>query len=777
MKAKLYFIGLLIFLLPLKASGQDDQLVNIESLQAKDLNLEKDSSWLSIVSTGRISKNLDDLPLSVYVVTHEDILKNQYNTLIDVLKALPGFITSQPGSGELGESFQLWGLTGNLYTKILINGLPIKPSVVSGMPIGSQLPIRQAEKIEVIYGNASAIYGADAVSGVINIITKEADKGTFVRGDIGLGEGGYNNINFFVGGKGGKNNNILQYSFYGSKAELTSMDIKYEAEDVYSPLNYYQSIGQKFTIGGTEYDALEVNESLLISNGINLTDFMNTYYGENYEGSLTRPEMQDLGSSSHMMGMQLNFRGVGLSYDNGYRRTHSSTGLSPAFYKYNNPQNYWGDRIERTSLSYTKEFTRFSSSSAFSYLVYQMDNNSSEGVSFIPETDKVYRYSASNDMMFEQVFSGSPMPNLELIAGFSYNQSGNLPLTKYLSAPFRKSAYVAYSEQVNTNSTNSFGLNPLVYSNSSGFFQSFYSYKKYRILGSLRYDMNTLYGNNFSPHIAILRKSNERTSWRLSTGTSFKAPPASIAFQSLAYSVRPNAIHYLVVPNSDLKPENFNTLELGLNTTIFKRVKLYQTLFLYQIHDHIIPDQRSVSDFNLEFAVNDSVRTWVNNAKAVSNVFGSQTSFRIDDLVQSIHMDAELSLIFQERQDRLPNVLEIVTKNLSLTPRHTGKLKISMEPKENLYLYIESHWMSKWLRLLIPFEGLYDELFNDTDGYYAMNLMMSYNLSTNLNVYIKATNLFDEKYGSQSTTFINENLVYNPQLRRNINFGLSYKLN
>ena len=140
-------------------------------------------------------------------------------------------------------------------------------------------------------------------------------------------------------------------------------------------------------------------------------------------------------------------------------------------------------------------------------------------------------------------------------------------------------------------------------------------------------------------------------------------------------------------------------------------------------------------------------------------------------------MDAELSLTFQERQDKLPNVLEIVAENLTLTPRHTGKLKISMEPRENFYLYIESHWMSKWLRVLIPFEGLYDELFKDTDGYYAMNLMMSYNLSTNLNVYIKATNLFDEKYGSQNTTYINENLVYNPQLRRNINFGLSYKLN
>ena len=121
-------------------------------------------------------------------------------------------------------------------------------------------------------------------------------------------------------------------------------------------------------------------------------------------------------------------------------------------------------------------------------------------------------------------------------------------------------------------------------------------------------------------------------------------------------------------------------------------------------------------------------------------------------------MNAELSLIFQERQDKIPNVREIVAEYFTLTPRHMGKLKISMEPVDKLYVSIESHWMSKWLRLLIPFEGLYNDLFNNTDGYYAMNFMTSYMLSQNLNVFFKATNLFDEKYGSLNATFIDESL-------------------
>ena len=85
--------------------------------------------------------------------------------------------------------------------------------------------------------------------------------------------------------------------------------------------------------------------------------------------------------------------------------------------------------------------------------------------------------------------------------------------------------------------------------------------------------------------------------------------------------------------------------------------------------------------------------------------------------------------------------------------------------------------MTKWMRLLIPFESIYNELFKDTDGYYAMNAMTSYHLSTELSVFLKVTNLFDEKYGSVNATLLEENLVYNPQLRRSIRFGFSYNLN
>jgi outer membrane receptor protein involved in Fe transport len=699
----IFQINLLILcIMPGLLLAQEDRLtpqIGMEVQEAGDLVFHPDSSRLKIISTGRFSKNLDDLPLKVYVISHEEILNNQYNTLTDVLNSLPGMRVSQPGSGELGETFQVWGFTGNMYSKILVNGVPVKPSAVTGMPIGSQLPVRQADKIEVVYGNASAVYGADAVAGVINIITKESEQDLFVRGDISLGQGNYYYTNFFIGGKGGRNNNILNYSFYGSISGLNDLYVKEGYEEAYNPLNYYRYREEPLTINGVEYPPGEIDEALIIEAGSSVEEFNDENYGPGYEGTLTRPEMENLGCASHMLGLQLRFKGIGFSYNNMYRRTHSSIGLSPVFFKYNNPQNYWGEVIQRALLSYERDFRRVSSSTHLSFLSFAMDNTSSQGVTFFEKMDKLYRYSVSNDLFFEQTFSVSPAKNLEVIGGFSYKQSGALPVTNFLYTPFDRADYNLFRVEVNLDTiSDRFGYNPTSYNNLSGFLQSYYRTGK------------------------------------------------------------------------------FSTLELGFKTTLLRRLMIDQTYFYYRITDHIIPREFATAPLGLELAANDSVRIWINNREAVSNVYGVMTTLRVNDIIASVRLNAELNLTFQDRKDEIPDVVELVTDQLSLTPKHSGKLKITMEPLKRMYVNIESHWMTKWLRILIPVEEWYDELFAETDGYYAMNVLLSYGLSDNLKVYMKVTNLFNEKYGNVNAAFLDENLIYNPQLARYIRFGLSYQL-
>jgi len=761
----------------------------IDKLGAEDLEFRDDSVEMNVISASRSSKRIGELPITIYVVTREEIIKNHYNSLIDVIKSLPGVRVSQPGSGELGESFQLRGLIGNLYTMILINGLPIKPSGVIGMPVLSQLPIRQAERIEVIYGPAAAVYGADAVSGVINIITKEADKGTFVMGDINLGKFNYRSSNFMIGGKTGKNKNIMQYSFYGGLSEVSDLNVKTGYEDAYNPLHYLQSSGRTFAIGSTNYDPIQLTDNILRTGGIDPSDFIDEYYQQNYNGTLTLPSIEDLPASSNMLGFQLRYRDISLSYNNMYRRSHSSLGQSAYLFSFNNPQNYWGEKIRSTTLSYNHEWSqKFTTTTNFSDLIYKMDNNSSMGITFIDHTDKVYRYSASNDILLEQLFTVMPIDGLEIMSGITYKFSGILPQTNFLDSPFNPSDYKFFSTKVNLIDTlsNNFGIFPGKDHNLSIFSQAYYSLKSFRIMGGVRVDNNSHYGLSISPRIAGLFIMNPRTSFRGSVGYAYKAPPASLSWAALAYKAGMNhdSIIYISIPNPDLEPEKYRSVELGLIKKYRNGLNLNISIYYNEIRNRIMDINKPLAELDLPLAIiksdTASVLTRVNSQKSISRLYGLQATFKMNDIIKSIHMNGELSLTFAKSSEQFPEIFQIAgnyLSNFKLIPSHFGQMKLSMQPAKNLYIQVTSIWESSWLRVIIPFKELYSEIIKDKDGFYSMDLVANYKIGFNLNSFVKINNLFDEKYGGPGYSGMNTPLPYDPQIGRSIHFGLTYTLN
>jgi outer membrane receptor for ferrienterochelin and colicin len=793
MRTKLAFWILLVLSCATVSAQQATDSIhgNIQKLDAGDLIFKQDTAEMNVTSASRSSKRVGELPITIYVVTREEIILNHYNSLIDVLKSLPGVRVSQPGSGELGESFELRGLVGNLYTLILINGLPIKPSGVVGMPVGTQLPIREAERIEVIYGPAAAVYGADAVSGVINIITKEADKGTFVSGNLGLGLLDYRNGDFMVGGKTGKNKNILQYTFYGGLNEVSDVNIKDGYNDAYNPLQYLQKKGVKYNIGGTTYEPLNITESVLRKGGIEPADFMRENYPANYEGSLTMSDMENLPASSNHLGFQIKYRGVSMSFNNMYRRTHSSLSQSAYLYKYNNPQNYWGDNIRSTTLSYNHEWSpKFMTTTNLSSLVYKMDNNSNFGVAFINNTDQVYRYAASRDVLFEQMFTVMPSRGLEIMSGLTYQYSGNLPQTNFLESPFKESKYSFFSTKIDLldTLTNNFGFNPIVYHNFSVFSQTYYSLKSFRFMGGIRFDNNSHYGMRLSPRLAGLYIMNPRTSFRGSVSFAYKAPASSLAYQSLAVRTgrNPDSLLYLSIPNPVLAPEQVMAVELGLIKKSKKGFNFNLSLYYNEIRNNIIESDALLKNFNLPLAVitSDSatVLQAVNVKNSVYRLYGLQATFKANDIVKSIHLNGELSLTVARTSYKFPDIFQMVTDSLSfsnfkLIPKHNGQLKVSMRPAKNLYVQITSTWSSSWLRVIIPVKSLYEQLLKDYDGFYSMDIVADYKIGTNINSFIKVTNIFDERYGGPVYSGTNTPLPYNPQTGRSISFGLTYTLN
>lgn len=748
-----------------------------------------DSINANVVSASRSNKNPDELPITIYAITRDEILKNQYVSLTDVLKRLPGIRVSQPGSGELGEVFQLRGLIGNMYTKILVNGMPVKPSVVIGMPIMAQLPVRQAERIEVIYGPSAAVYGADAVSGVINIITREADRGTFATGDISLGQNDYLSFDFMVGGKAGRNRNILQYSFYGSKTGFNDMNIKTGYEENYNPLSLPQKRGIQYDIGGQVFDPLALDNKVLYDNGIMPRDFIEEYYPSNYEGDLKLPFMEEMPSESNMLGLDLRFRNFSLSFSNMYRRSHSSLGQSTFLYKYNDPTSFWGENIRRTSISYNKDWTsRFFTTTNYSALSYRMDNSSNESLTFIDYTDKLYRYSAGNDILLEQIVTVIPKNNLEIVAGISYQFSGNLPQTNYLYQPFYPEDYSPFATNVRINDTitGSFGINPLNFHNTSLFAQTYYSINKFRLMAGLRWDNNSIYSSSLSPRIAAIFIPNKKSSIRTSLGFAYKAPSTSLTYQSLAFLAgsRLDSVTYLMMPNRNLEPERYLSVELGFIRKASKRYRYDVSVYYNEIRNLILDEEVPTALLNMPRAYITPEFPYVlvnrNRKDAVSRLYGLQANFIWSDLVKSINLDAELSLTFAKSSDNFPDIVEIAGDFLSeftLMPNHFGQLHLSMNPVDRLYLSVSGIWESSWLRVILPFPDLYKSIFKQADGYYTMDFLARYSFNNDISIFLKVDNLFDEKYGGIGVSRLNAGLPYNPQLGRNIRFGLSYAWN
>lgn len=166
----------------------------------------------------------------VYVLTGDIIIRNNYNTLTDVLRDLPQFIVNQPGTATQGEQFYSAGINGNENYIIMINGIKMNSVFSDGFPIAGNLPIRQAQRIEMTFNPASAIYGSGAVLGVINIITPQTERPVYLRASLNGLSNYYNNLSLLVGGKFGKGKNTIRFDVLGNYQKYRDLDLMIDTQ-------------------------------------------------------------------------------------------------------------------------------------------------------------------------------------------------------------------------------------------------------------------------------------------------------------------------------------------------------------------------------------------------------------------------------------------------------------------------------------------------------------------------------------------------------------------
>jgi outer membrane receptor protein involved in Fe transport len=126
-----------------------------------------------ITTASKVAEKATESPATVHVISREDIRLRGYSTLADVLKDLPGMETTEQYYSEMGTLVPVRGVIGNNKIVLLINGMRINPPGGEELMIRSDLSVRFADQIEVIYGPGSTLYGQDAISAVVNIKTQK----------------------------------------------------------------------------------------------------------------------------------------------------------------------------------------------------------------------------------------------------------------------------------------------------------------------------------------------------------------------------------------------------------------------------------------------------------------------------------------------------------------------------------------------------------------------------------------------------------------------------
>jgi len=156
-----------------------------------------------VVTATRVAQTADESLSSVTVITHKDIERSQSGSLSELLQGVAGVnVVSQGGSGKLTSVYMRGTNPGHV--AVLIDGTRMG-SVTAGTVSWEFLPLAQVDRIEVVRGPNSALYGSEAIGGVIQIFTRRGDGPA--RWNVAAGGGRYASREASADISGSHNNN------------------------------------------------------------------------------------------------------------------------------------------------------------------------------------------------------------------------------------------------------------------------------------------------------------------------------------------------------------------------------------------------------------------------------------------------------------------------------------------------------------------------------------------------------------------------------------------
>jgi outer membrane cobalamin receptor len=245
------------------------QEIKIGSGETREWNVQMTLEPLSskvVVTAQTLPLDAESSPAPVTILTRQDIERRLATSLPDLLATQPGFSLGRTGPEGGQTSLFLDGGNSN-YTKVLVDGAPVNQP--GGLIDFSNLTLDNIEKIEVVHGAESALYGSDAMAGVIQIFTRRGT--TRIPELTAFGEGG----NFATGRGGAELSGLLgrfDYSAAASDIETSGQG----PNDAFRNRTVSGNFGWRFTDTARASLALRDNVSAAGTPGPTVLDPVNT---------------------------------------------------------------------------------------------------------------------------------------------------------------------------------------------------------------------------------------------------------------------------------------------------------------------------------------------------------------------------------------------------------------------------------------------------------------------------------------------------------------------
>lgn len=144
-----------------------------EEIDIFDLSLEE-LMQVEVISASNVKEKLSDVPATMIIITQTDIQERGYKNLVEMLADLPGMdLSVKNGQLAFNNYWRGFRATYSVPYLFMIDGMVQNETYYSHAAMMRSVPLSNIDKVEIVYGPVSSVYGANAFMGIINVITKK----------------------------------------------------------------------------------------------------------------------------------------------------------------------------------------------------------------------------------------------------------------------------------------------------------------------------------------------------------------------------------------------------------------------------------------------------------------------------------------------------------------------------------------------------------------------------------------------------------------------------